>query len=154
MSSHYFLATLVLVLTLHNSAHSFQSTILFDDESEAAIETIVQPLLIAANIKSQPSIVVISNCSANAMTDGHYLWIFTGAITELGHNPGYIAGVLAHEVSHIALGHSHRGIDERSVTLSEMLISGTSLLAAIQNNDPRIYYLGRNIARLHSIAGD
>lgn len=143
----------VLSFLLVSASCHANIVILFDDEAESVIETIINPLTKEANINPSPNIIMIQTKEMNAATNGHDLFVCSGLISNIGQHPGSIIGVMAHEISHIALGHHSRRFDERLLTSSEMLISGASLLAALKSGDFNLYHVGRHIAKLHSMAG-
>lgn len=81
-------------------------SVITDAQTQNYLAKIVQPLFKAGNVAFNPQkIFIIKDNSLNAfVSDGNYLFIHTGTLTE-AENTNELAGILAHETGHIMGGH-------------------------------------------------
>ena len=95
-----------------------------DVEIEATLHDITNPILEAAGISSGTvNLYIVQDKALNAfVAGGMNLFLNTGLLMRTEH-PGQIAGVIAHEVGHIAGGHLSRigGAQDRAV--AEVILS-------------------------------
>jgi len=95
-----------------------------DVEIEALLTDVTYPILDAAGIaRSSVNIFIVQDSNLNAfVAGGQNLFLNTGLLMRAEH-PGQLAGVIAHEVGHIAGGHLSRigGAQGRAVT--EIILS-------------------------------
>lgn len=119
-----------------------------DAETEGLVIGLVNPLLRAAGVDpGLVRIVIVQARAINAfVTTGNRLFINTGLIQQSA-TVGDLAGVLAHEVGHIAGGHIARLPEElRNAmisTLAAMLLGGAAAVAGG----------GRGVGASHAAAG-
>ena len=119
-----FISVTLMCFSSISKAQNFIS----DDETETLLHKIIQPIFKAANIPFIPEkILILNDDTLNAfVTDGNYLVIYTGTITEAT-SVNELSGILAHEAGHIAGGH----IVRQKLELDKMnTISIASLIAA------------------------
>ncbi len=103
-----------------------------DTEIEETLREYSDPLLQAAGIESKSvDILLIGAKDLNAFAGPGVIGVFTGLILE-AENPNQLQGVLAHEVGHLAAGHSIRSGDMNRAGLRPFLLTmGLGVLAAI-----------------------
>jgi predicted Zn-dependent protease len=129
-------AVMVVSLTVPPGVAAAQSrepeTLIRDTEIEGILHQDVDPILRAANIDPKGvQIVIIGTKEPNAFAAPKVMGITTGLILE-AKNPNEIQGVLAHEVGHLAAGHSFRsGEMQRAGMVPMILTMGLGVLAAI-----------------------
>jgi predicted Zn-dependent protease len=118
----------VISLFIFNCAQAFQLVV--DEEAEEVITKIAKPIFQAAGLPSNElKIRLIHDDSINAFVgDNKNVFIFTGLLT-FSENPEVLAGVLAHECAHMALGHISL-TRERAESLQKGIIATTLLGAA------------------------
>ncbi len=79
-----------------------------DTEIEAILKADSKPILEAAGINPDSiEILIIGSRELNAFAGPGRMGFFTGLILE-SENPNQLQGVIAHEVGHLAAGHSAR----------------------------------------------
>jgi predicted Zn-dependent protease len=103
-----------------------------DTEIEAILHQDVDPILRAANMDPKAvQIIIVGDKEPNAFAAPKVMGITTGLILE-AKNPNEVQGVLAHEVGHLAAGHSFRsGEGERAGMVPMILTMGLGVLAAV-----------------------
>ena len=118
-------------LTLAPQAASAQSLIR-DTEIEEILARDAAPILNAAGIDSKNvEIVLIGSKDMNAFAAPRVMGFNTGLILE-SNDPNELQGVIAHEVGHLAAGHSARSGDMNKAGLRPFLLTmGLGVLAAI-----------------------
>lgn len=101
-----------LLITPNASAYN-NIKILRDDETEILIKDMLNPLFNLADMKREDvNIYIIKDSSLNAfVTAGNNIFINTGLILKYK-NPDVIMGVMAHELSHITLGHHVKNYED------------------------------------------
>lgn len=102
-----------------------------DAEIEATLNDITDPILRAASITPESvKIYIVQDKRLNAfVAGGQNLFVNTGLLQRTEH-PGQLAGVIAHEVGHIAGGHLSRVGVAQSRAASEVILA-TVLGAAV-----------------------
>lgn len=102
-----------------------------DTEIEAILKADSKPILEAAGINPDSiEILIIGSRELNAFAGPGRMGFFTGLILE-SENPNQLQGVIAHEVGHLAAGHSARSGDMQRVGLQPFLLTmGLGVLAA------------------------
>ena len=121
------MAVLALIMSLSAAAQG----IIRDTEIEAILREYTDPLLVAANLQPQDvQIFIIGDPSLNAfVANGQRVHLHTGLIIE-AKTPGQLKGVIAHEIGHIAGGHSARNSRAIAIAQRPALISiGLGILA-------------------------
>lgn len=118
-------------LTLAPQAASAQGLIR-DTEIEEILARDAAPILNAAGIDSKNvEIVLIGSKEMNAFAAPRVMGFNTGLILE-SNDPNELQGVIAHEVGHLAAGHSARSGDMNKAGLRPFLLTmGLGVLAAI-----------------------
>lgn len=103
-----------------------------DTEIEEILHKDADPILVAAGIEPKNvQIIIIGAKDPNAFAAPRLMGITTGLILE-SKNPNEVQGVLAHEVGHLAAGHSARSGEMQSAGMKPFLLTmGLGILAAI-----------------------
>ncbi|MEZ5932508.1 MAG: M48 family metalloprotease [Alphaproteobacteria bacterium] len=120
------IGTLLVLLLLVPAQAGAQSgfKVIRDVEIETYLNDITNPILDAAGIsRGTVNLYIVQDKTLNAFVAGGLnLFINTGLLTRAEH-PGQLAGVIAHEVGHIAGGHLSRvgGAQQRAV--GEVILS-------------------------------
>ncbi len=125
--------TLAVALALAPVAAQAQQgmTLIRDTEIEAILKAEAKPILEAAGINPDSiEILIIGSRELNAFAGPGVMGFFTGLILE-SETPNQLQGVMAHEVGHLAAGHSARSGDMQRVGLQPFLLTmGLGILAA------------------------
>ncbi|GAB4522630.1 MAG: M48 family metallopeptidase [Amphiplicatus sp.] len=124
-------------------------TLLRDAEIENWIEDHAYPILRAAGIQPENiDFLLIGDPTINAFAGGMTMGVHTGLFTNAD-RPNMIDGVLAHEVAHIAGGHTARSDEALAAASRPMLLSLVLAAGAIAAGAPEagigILGLGQNI---------
>ena len=106
-----------------------------DTEIEDILREDAKPLFEAAGVESKSiKIVLIGSAEMNAFAAPGTMAVFTGLILE-SKNPNQLQGVMAHEIGHLAGGHSARAGDMNQAGLKPFLLTmGLGVLAALAGN--------------------
>ncbi|WP_374570339.1 M48 family metalloprotease [Phenylobacterium sp.] len=107
-------------------------TLIRDTEIEAILRKDAEPIFKAAGIPSDNiNILLIGSKELNAFAAPGTMAVFTGLIMETK-NPNELQGVMAHEVGHLAGGHSARSGEMTKAGMTPFLLTmGLGVLAAI-----------------------
>jgi predicted Zn-dependent protease len=82
--------------------------VLRDAETEALFKDVARPLIVAAGLTpASVNIVLVADPEINAFAGGQNVYIYSGLI-ENADNVNWLQGVIAHELGHIAGGHTIR----------------------------------------------
>ncbi|HEX7886446.1 MAG TPA: M48 family metalloprotease [Phenylobacterium sp.] len=124
-------AVLATGLALAAAPASAQSLIR-DTEIEEILFKDADPILRAAGVDSKNvEIVIVGSKELNAFAGPRIMGFNTGLILEAD-DPNELQGVIAHEVGHLAAGHSARSGDMQAAGLKPFLLTmGLGVLAAI-----------------------
>ncbi|MES2894527.1 MAG: M48 family metalloprotease [Pseudomonadota bacterium] len=103
-----------------------------DTEIEEILRKDSEPLFKAAGVDSKSiEILLIGSKELNAFAAPSTMAVFTGLILE-SDNPNQLQGVIAHEVGHLAAGHSARSGEMSSAGMKPFLLTmGLGVLAAL-----------------------
>lgn len=103
-----------------------------DTEIEATLRGYLDPLIVAAGMEPKNvDFLLIGDKDLNAFAGPSVIGIHTGLILE-SETPNQIQGVLAHEVGHLAAGHSARSGEMNRAGLRPFLLTmGLGMLAAL-----------------------
>ncbi len=103
-----------------------------DTEIEEILRKDSEPLFKAAGVDSKSiEILLIGSKDLNAFAAPSTMAVFTGLILE-SDNPNQLQGVIAHEVGHLAGGHSARSGEMSSAGMRPFLLTmGLGVLAAL-----------------------
>ena len=106
--------------------------LLRDTETERALHSYEDPLLIAGGLQPQAvKIYLVNDGSVNAfVAEGQNMFILTGMIM-FAKNAGELKGVMAHETGHMVAGHLSRSSDAIQKATIPMLLSMIVGIAAI-----------------------
>jgi predicted Zn-dependent protease len=106
-----------------------------DTEIEEILREDAAPLYTAAGIDSKSiHILLIGSKDLNAFAGPGTMAVFTGLILE-SKNPNQLQGVMAHEIGHLAGGHSARSGDMNRAGMKPFLLTmGLGVLAALAGN--------------------
>ncbi|WP_333585578.1 M48 family metalloprotease [Phenylobacterium sp.] len=107
-------------------------TLIRDTEIEATLRSYSEPILDAAGINSADvNILLIGSRDLNAFAAPRTMGFFTGLILE-SKTPNQLQGVIAHEVGHLAAGHSARSGEMQRAGMQPFLLTmGLGVLAAL-----------------------
>ena len=124
-------ATIAVGVTLAPTVAAAQSLIR-DTEIEEILARDSAPILKAAGIDAKTvEIVLVGSKDLNAFAGPRVMGFHTGLILE-SDDPNELQGVIAHEVGHLAAGHSARSGDMNKAGLKPFLLTmGLGVLAAI-----------------------
>lgn len=129
-------ATIAASLMLRPGLAAAQSaepeTLIRDAEIEEILHKDADPIFRAAGIDPKGvQVVIIGSKDFNAFAAPKIMAVFTGLILQTK-NPNELQGVMAHEVGHLAAGHSFRsGEMQRAGMVPMILTMGLGVLAAI-----------------------
>jgi len=103
-----------------------------DTEIEAILRKDAEPIFAAAGVESKNiDILLIGSKELNAFAAPGTMGVYTGLIME-SENPNQLQGVIAHEVGHLAGGHSARSGEMSRAGMTPFLLTmGLGVLAAI-----------------------
>lgn len=103
-----------------------------DTEIEAILRKDAEPIFAAAGVESKNiDILLIGSKDLNAFAAPGTMAVFTGLIME-SENPNQLQGVMAHEVGHLAGGHSARSGEMTRAGMTPFLLTmGLGVLAAL-----------------------
>ncbi|HEY9233694.1 MULTISPECIES: M48 family metalloprotease [Phenylobacterium] len=103
-----------------------------DTEIEEILRKDSEPIFKAAGVDSTSiNILLIGSKDLNAFAAPGTMAVFTGLILE-SKNPNQLQGVIAHEVGHLAAGHSARSGDMQAAGMKPFLLTmGLGVLAAL-----------------------
>ena len=103
-----------------------------DTEIEEILRRDSEPIFKAAGIDSDSiDILLIGSKELNAFAAPSTMGVYTGLILE-SQNPNQLQGVIAHEVGHLAAGHSARSGDMQAAGMKPFLLTmGLGVLAAL-----------------------
>lgn len=106
-----------------------------DTEIEETLRLDSEPLFRAAGLESKSiRILLIGSRDLNAFAGPGVMGVFTGLILE-SKSPNELQGVIAHEVAHLAGGHSARSGEMSQAGLRPFLLTmGLGVLAALAGN--------------------
>ena len=127
-----------------------------DAETSDYLSKVVQPLFKAAGLPFDESkILIVNDNSLNAfVSDGNYLFINTGTLTEVD-NTNELAGFLAHETGHILGGHIVRQKLKikkmQYVMMGSMLAAGAAAIGSGRGDAAMAVILGTQTSALHSM---
>ncbi len=128
-------ATLCLVSTLSwggvAEAQRNSVNLIRDAEIESTLDDITKPILQAAGITPEAvKIYIVQDERLNAFVAGGQNLFFNTGLLQRTEHPGQLAGVVAHEVGHIAGGHLSRVGAAQGRAASELILA-TVLGAAV-----------------------
>ena len=111
-------------------------TLIRDTEIEDVLRRQVTPLFNAAGIDSKSiQIILVGSREPNASAGPGVMMVTTGLILQ-SKNPNELQGVMAHEVGHLAGGHSFRSGDMSRAGMVPMILTmGLGVLAALAGCD-------------------
>jgi len=125
----------VLAQALPARAQEEQLSLIRDTEIEDILRKDAQPLFDAAGVDSKGiKILLIGSKELNAFAGPGTMAVFTGLILE-SKTPNQLQGVMAHEIGHLAGGHSARSGDMSRAGMRPFLLTmGLGVLAALAGN--------------------
>ncbi|WP_332767923.1 M48 family metalloprotease [Phenylobacterium sp.] len=114
------------------SAQDEGMALIRDTEIEEILRKDAEPLFKAAGVDSKSiEILLIGSKELNAFAAPSTMAVYTGLILEAD-NPNQLQGVIAHEVGHLAAGHSARSGEMSSAGMKPFLLTmGLGVLAAL-----------------------
>ena len=131
------LACTIAGLALATVSPANAQSLLRDAEIEEWLEDYSHPILEAAGIPpSRIEILLIGDPTFNAFAGGRYMGYHTGLLTSAS-TPNEIEAVIAHEVGHIAGGHTARSDDAIAAATRPMLLSLVLAAGAIAAGAPQ-----------------
>ncbi|MDB2415013.1 M48 family metalloprotease [Rickettsiales bacterium] len=132
----------IFILTFYTiicfASYASARTIIRDVEIESVLAKLSAPIIKAADLSSNNvNIYIIQDSELNAyVSGGQNIFINTGLMT-LSEDPRMLAGVLAHEIGHIAGGHLVRSVDEYQNTAIKSTIGYMLGAAAAAAGSPQ-----------------
>ena len=142
---------LVLVLALVRPAYADDPGILRDTETEALFRDLAKPLIEAAKLDpASTKVVLLSDPEINAFVDrGQVVYLQSGLILAAD-DVGQIQGVVAHELGHVAGGHSIRMQDgareATGMTIATMVLGALAIAAGAGEAGMGIIAAGQQVA--------
>ncbi len=132
-------ALTVLLLLLVASLPAMAQGAIRDDETERYLRRLADPLLEAAGLRPEDlRLFVLADPRLNAfVAGGQNLFVFTGLI-EAAETPEQLAGVIAHEIGHIAGGHLTRMVRAGERAGQQALIGALLGIAAAVAGAPQL----------------
>ncbi len=126
------IATTVVVQPGLAAAQDQGETLIRDTEIEEILHKDADPIFRAANIDPKGvQVVIIGSKDFNAFAAPKVMAVFTGLILQTK-NPNELQGVMAHEVGHLAAGHSFRSGEMQHAGMVPMILTmGLGVLAAV-----------------------
>jgi predicted Zn-dependent protease len=114
------------------AAPASAQSLIRDTEIEEILAKDAEPILKAAGVDpSNVEIVIVGSKELNAFAGPRVVGFNTGLIIE-SDDPNELQGVIAHEVGHLAAGHSARSGDMQAAGMKPFLLTmGLGVLAAI-----------------------
>ena len=132
-----FLARLTLFLTLSFALAAqpvLAQTILRDAETEAFLNDIARPIIVAAGLRPENvQIVMIQDKEINAFVAGGQIVYIHSGLIQAADNANEVQGVIAHELGHITGGHVIRFAEGQKAATGIMILSlllGAAAMAA------------------------
>ena len=115
-------------------------SILRDSETEALLQDMVDPLVVAAGMpRGSVDVVLINDPTMNAFVQqGQTIYIHSGLINAAD-NANQVQGVLAHELGHIIGGHALRFYEGYGNAMKINVLSilaGIAAMASLPENSP------------------
>ncbi len=119
-------------VTLASAGQAVAQSLIRDTEIEEILARDADPILKAAGIDPKSvEIILVGSKDLNAFAGPRVMGFNTGLIME-SKVPNELQGVIAHEVGHLAAGHSARSGDMNSAGMKPFLLTmGLGVLAAI-----------------------
>jgi predicted Zn-dependent protease len=133
------------------AAQEADASILRDSETELLFKDISRPLIRAADLDpNSVSVILLNDSSINAFVDrGQYVYIQSGLI-QAADNVNELQGVIAHELGHVAGGHSIRlqeGAKEATgITIATMVLGALAIAAGAGDAGMGIMMAGQQAA--------
>lgn len=130
-------------------AEAQRLSLIRDAEIEKYIDDYARPLMEVAGVNPDSiQILIVSDPTLNAFAGGRYMGFHTGLLT-IADTPGQIEAVIAHEVAHLAGGHSTRTRDAMAAASRPMLLSLLLAAGAVAAGAPEagigLLGLGQNV---------
>ena len=142
---------LVLTFAAVRPATAQEPSVLRDSETEALFRDIARPLVIAANLDPRSvDVVLLNDPEINAfVATGQRVYIQSGLI-QASDNVNQLQGVIAHELGHVAGGHSIRineGAKEATgIQIATMVLGALALAAGAGDAGMGIMMAGQRAA--------
>ncbi len=130
--------TICLVL-LVTALPALAQGVIRDDETERYLRRLADPLLEAAGLRPEDlRLFILADPRLNAfVAGGQNLFLFTGLV-EAAETPEQLAGVIAHEIGHIAGGHLTRMVRAGEQAGRQALIGALLGIAAAVAGAPQL----------------
>jgi predicted Zn-dependent protease len=127
------------------AAQGSGESLIRDTEIEEILHHDADPIFQAAGIDpKRVQIILIGSKELNAFAAPKVMAVFTGLILQTK-NPNELQGVMAHEIGHLAAGHSFRSGDmQRAGMVPFVLTMGLGVLAAIAGSGEAAIGLAAN----------
>ena len=124
---------LLLIFIFNSNCHAKTLNVIRDQETENFIYRLAYPILKVAGVGTDLQIVLVNDSSANAFVmNKKYIFVHLGLI-QFCDNADSLAGVLAHEIGHIAADHNIK-IDSFTQTMNVSSLVGQIIGATIAFN--------------------
>jgi predicted Zn-dependent protease len=141
---------LALVLALGAVRPAAAQSVLRDSETELLFRDISKPLIAAAGLDPKTNVVLLNDPEINAfVAQGQTVYLQSGLITA-SDNVNQVQGVIAHELGHVAGGHSIRmagGVNEATgITIATMVLGALAMAAGAGDAAMGIMMAGQRAA--------
>ena len=143
---------LTLLSILSTAAPARAASLIYDAEIEHIIHKIATPLFVAADLDpSAVQVYIVNDPSLNAfVAGGQKIFLHTGLLTQM-QSASEIAGVIAHEIGHIAGGHLARRHDAlrkaSAQAILAMVLGAAAVVAGSADAGVAIIHGGSSIAQ-------
>jgi predicted Zn-dependent protease len=141
---------LALVLALAAARPAAAQSVLRDSETELLFRDLSKPLIAAAGVDPKTNVVLLNDPEINAfVAQGQTVYLQSGLITA-SDNVNQVQGVIAHELGHVAGGHSIRmagGVSEStSISIATMVLGALAMAAGAGDAAMGIMMAGQRAA--------
>ena len=146
-----FMLALLLTVSVARPAAAQDATVLRDSEAELLFRDISKPLITAAGLSPKSvDVVLLNDPEINAFVSaGQAVYIHSGLLLA-SDNVGQLQGVIAHELGHVAGGHSIRiqgGVNEATgITLATLVLGAVAMAAGAGEAGMGLMAIGQQAA--------
>ncbi len=132
-------ALTICLLLVATASPALAQGVVRDDETERYLRRLADPLLEAAGLRPEDlRLFILADPRLNAfVAGGQNLFLFTGLV-EAAETPEQLAGVIAHEIGHIAGGHLTRMVRAGEQAGRQALIGALLGIAAVAAGAPQL----------------
>jgi predicted Zn-dependent protease len=145
------LAIVLSLGTVRPAAAEADAQVLRDSETEALFRDMSRPMIIAAGLDPDSvHVVLLNNPEINAfVSTGQTVYLHSGLI-QAADNINQVQGVVAHELGHVAGGHSIRiydGVHQATgITIATMILGALAIAAGAPDAGMGLLMMGQRVA--------